>query len=265
LQAEVSMSSWDPRQSNPIVLARLYLTLVAAAALLFGVLLGAREGRWNPLGGLLASAQTDTLQVARSDLREGDYTGALQLFTSEATKGNSQAKYWLGYMNELGLGTPRDIQQAIRLYQQAADKNVVAAELRLGDLYLHGNYVPPDPGSAKSYLERAAYQGEPRAAMLLGQMYANGLGIAPDPTKAYAWSEVATIEGNRLAIQERNASRRQLDVKDQSTAVDQSKDILAKINEEKMPHSSGSKDARAQPSNSATPSSTSSATLQPLA
>jgi TPR repeat protein len=192
-------------------------------------------------------------------LREGDYADAIQSFTNEATKGNSQAKYWLGYMNELGLGTPRDAQQAIRLYREAADKNVIAAELRLGDLYLHGNYVPPDPDSAKSYLERAAYQGEPRAAMLLGQMYENGLGTAPDPTKAYAWSEVATIEGNQLAIQERDASRRQLDVKDQSTAVDQARDILAKINEEKIPNSSGSKDARIQPSNSATPTSTSSA------
>jgi TPR repeat protein len=259
------MSSWDPRQPNPIILARLYLTLAAAAALLFGVLLGAREGQWNPLGGLFTPAQTDRLQLARSDLREGDYPQAIQLFTNEATKGNSQAKYWLGYMNELGLGTPRDTKQAIRLYQQAADKNIIAAELRLGDLYLKGNYVPPDPGSAKSYLERAAYQGEPRAAMLLGQMYENGLGTAPDPAKAYAWSEVATIEGNRLAMQERDASRRQLDVKDQSAAVDQAKDILAKINEEKTPHSSGSNDARAQPSNSATPSSTSSDKLASLA
>jgi TPR repeat protein len=249
------MPRWDPRQPHPIVIARLYLTLAAAAALLFGVLLSAREGHWNPLGGLFASAQTDTLQLARSDLRQGDYPHAIQLFTNEATKGNSQAKYWLGYMNELGLGTPRDTQQAIRLYQQAADNNSIAAELRLGELYLHGNYVLPDPGSAKSYLERAAYQGEPRAAMLLGQMYENGLGTSPDPAKAYAWSEVATIEGNQLAIQERDASRRQLDVKDQSTAVDRAKDILAKINEEKIPHSSGSKDTRAQPSISASTSS----------
>jgi TPR repeat protein len=259
------MSSWDPRQSNPINLARLYLTLVAAAALLFGVLLGAREGRWNLFGGLSASAQPDTLQVARSDLRQGDYAGALQLFTNEADKGNSQAQYWLGYMNELGLGTGRNLQRAITLYQQAAGKNVVAAELRLGDLYLHGNYVPPDPGSAKSYLERAAYQGEPRAAMLLGQMYENGLGTTLDPIKAYAWSEVATIEGNQLAVEERDASRRQLDVKDQVAAVDQAKDILAKINEEKIPQSSGPKDARGETSDPATPSSTSSATLPPLA
>jgi TPR repeat protein len=259
------MSGWDPRQSNPIILARLYLTLVAAAALLFGVLLGAREGYWNPFKGFSASAQTDTLQLARNDLHKGDYTDALQLFTNDAAKGNSQAQYWLGYMNELGLGTGRNLQRAITLYQQAAGQNVVAAELRLGDLYLHGNYVPPDPDSAKSYLERAAYQGEPRAAMLLGQMYENGLGTTPDPIKAYAWSEVATIEGNRLAIQERDASRRQLDVKDQVTAVDQAKNILAKINQEKIPHSSGAKEPHTAPSNAATSSSTSSATLSPLA
>jgi len=179
---KVKGSIWDPRRTNPIILARLHLTLVAAAALLFGVLLGAREGRWNLFGGLSASAQPDTLQVARSDLRQGDYAGALQLFTNEADKGNSQ--HWLGYMNELGLGTGGNLQRAITLYQQAAGKNVVAAELRLGDLYLHGNYGPPDRGSAKSYLESAAYQGEPHAAMLLGQMYESGLGTTPDPIRA---------------------------------------------------------------------------------
>jgi TPR repeat protein len=258
-------SSPDPRQYSPIVLARVYLTLVAAAALLFGVVLGAGEGNWKNFFGLSASAQTHPLQLARSDLRKGDYASALQLFANEAAKGNSQAQYWLGYMNELGLGTGRDVQKAITLYRQAAGSNVVAAELRLGDLYLHGNYVPPDPASAKSYLERAAYQGEPRAAMLLGQMYENGLGTTPDPVKAYTWSEVATIEGNKLAMQERDASRRRLDGKDQVAAVDQAKDILAKIDQAKMPHSSDTKDAHAEPSNPATPPSTSSAALPPLA
>jgi TPR repeat protein len=254
------MSSWDPRQSNPIILARLYLTVVAAAVLLFGVLWSSRDGRWNPFGSLSASAQT--FQTARSDLREGDYADALQLFTTDAAKGNSEAQYWLGYMNELGLGTSRNLQKAITLYQQAASKNVVAAELRLGDLYLHGNYIPPDPGSAKSYLERAAYQGEPRAAMLLGQMYEKGLGTTPDHIKAYAWSEVATIEGNQLAIQERDASRGQLDAKDQVAAINQAKDILAKINKEKMP-SSGAPDAHVEPPNPETSSLMSSAS--PLA
>jgi TPR repeat protein len=260
------MPSRDPRQSSPVVLARLYLTLVAAAALLFGVILGAREGRWERLfGDFSASAQANALQLARSDLRQGDYTSALQLFSNDAAKGNPQAQYWLGYMNELGLGTSRNVQRAIMLYKQAVGKNVVAAELRLGDLYLRGNYVPPDPASAKSYLERAAYQGAPRAAMLLGQMYGNGLGTTPDPINAYAWSEVATIEGNRLAMHERDASRQQLDVKDQVAAVDQAKDILGKIDQEKTPHSSGTKASHAEPPDPATVSSTSSATSSPFA
>jgi TPR repeat protein len=244
------MPGRNPRQSNPVAVARLYLTVVAAAVLLFGVMFGAREGRWD-IGRLIVPAQPTTFEQARNDLRNGDYADALQLFSNESGKGNAEAQYWLGYMNELGLGTARDLQKAMALYRQAAGKNVVAADLRLGELYLHGNYVPPDSASAKSYLERAAYQGEPRAAMLLGEMYANGLGITPDTVKAYAWSEVATIEGDHLAMQERDTSRRQLDIKGQAAAVEKAKDILGEINQDKMAQLSGAKSARAEPSNSA--------------
>jgi TPR repeat protein len=145
------------------------------------------------------------------------------------------------------------------MYQQAASKNVVAAELRLGELYLHGNKVLPNADFAKSNLERAAYRGEPRAAMLLGQMYEDDIGTTAAPVKAYAWSEVATIEGDKLAKQERNASRRQLDVKDQVAAVQRAKDILAKVAKGKIPRSSRPKAARAGPSNPVTSKSTRSA------
>jgi TPR repeat protein len=251
------MPSSDPRQPNPITLARLYLTVIAAAVLLLGVLFDAWEGRWD-IGRLMAPAQPNIFEQARNDLRNGDYVDAFQRFSNEAGKGNAEAQYWLGYMNELGLGTGRDLQKAMALYRQAAGKNVVAAELRLGELYLHGNYVPPDSASAKSYLEHAAYQGEPHAAMLLGEMYANGLGTTPDPAKAYAWSEVATIEGDHLAMQERDTSRRQLDVKAQAAAVEQAKDILSEINQDKIAQSSGAKSARTEPSNSGRSSTASS-------
>jgi TPR repeat protein len=251
------MPSRDPNQPHPVTLARLYLTVVAVAVLLFGVLFGAREGRWD-IGRFMASAQPNMFEQARNDLRDGNYTDAFQLFSKEAGKGNAKAQYWLGYMNELGLGTGRDLQKAMALYRQAAGKNVVAAELRLGELYLHGNYVPPDSASAKSYLEQAAYQGEPRAAMLLGEMYANGFGATPDLVKAYAWSEVATIEGDHLAMQQRDTSRRQLDIKGQAAAVEQTKDILGEIKQDKMAQSSGAKSAPTEPSNSGKTSTASS-------
>jgi hypothetical protein len=67
----------DPGQSNPEVVALWHLGLIATGVLLFSFLVGAREGRWHNIERFLSSAQTDTFQQARNDLRDGDYRDAL--------------------------------------------------------------------------------------------------------------------------------------------------------------------------------------------
>jgi TPR repeat protein len=176
----------------------------------------------------VAPSQT-RLEAAEHALQTDDNQTALKLFGELAAKNNPNADYWLGHMNEIGLGIPRDVTKAIGLYKKAAEQNVVAAESRLGELYLNGDLVTPDFSQAKSYLERAAYHADPRSAMLLGQMYRAGIGTAVDQKQAYAWSEVASLEGSEFAARERDVSLHDLDVSDQQAAVAHAHDIMKEI------------------------------------
>lgn len=176
-----------------------------------------------------ATPSQTTLEFAEHAFHSGDNQAALKLFSELANKNNPTAEYWLGHMNEIGLGMPHDVAKAIELYKKAAEQNIVAAEARLGELYLNGDLVAPDFSQAKSYLERAAYHADPRSAMLLGQMYRAGIGTTVDQKQAYAWSEVATLEGSEFAMRERESSLHDLDVSDQQAAVAQAHDIMKEI------------------------------------
>jgi TPR repeat protein len=179
---------------------------------------------------LRAAAPSQTnLEFAEHAFQTGDNRTALKLFGELANKNNPNAEYWLGHMNEIGLGIPRDVTKAIGLYKKAAEQNVVAAEARLGELYLNGDLVTPDFSQARSYLERAAYHADARSAMLLGQMYRVGIGTAVDQKQAYAWSEVASLEGSEFAARERDSSLHDLDVSDQQAAVAHAHDIMKEI------------------------------------
>jgi TPR repeat protein len=197
------------------------ILLVVATALVIG---SVQEYRLRTA----APAQT-SLEVAEHAFQSGDDQTAQKLFGELASKNNPNAEYWLGHMNEIGLGIPRDIKKAIGFYKKAAEQNIVAADARLGELYLNGDLVTPDFGQARSYLEQAAYHADPRSAMLLGQMYRAGIGTAVDQKQAYAWSEVASLEGSEFAERERNSSLHDLDVGDQQAAVAQAQDIMKEI------------------------------------
>ena len=128
------------------------ILLVAITALVIGSVQEYRLRTANP-------SQTN-LEFAEHAFQSGDNQTALKLFSELANKNNPNAEYWLGHMNEIGLGMPRDVTKAIGLYKKAAEQNIVAAEARLGELYLNGDLVTPDFSQAKSYLERAAYHAD---------------------------------------------------------------------------------------------------------
>jgi TPR repeat protein len=195
--------------------------LVVITALVIGSVQEYRLRKMTP-------SQT-SLEFAEHAFQTGDNQTALKLFGELASNNNPNAEYWLGHMNEIGLGIPRDVTKAIGLYKKAAEQNVVAAEARLGELYLNGDLVTPDFSQAKSYLERAAYHADSRSAMLLGQMYRVGIGTAVDQKQAYAWSEVASLEGSEFAVRERDSSLHDLSASDQQVAVTHAHDIMKEI------------------------------------
>ncbi len=224
----------DPRKSSHLPPTLAILGCLAVA--LIGILVGLAIQQWRGSVTLVSTANsTPTLERAETAIRQGDDQVAVKQFSKLADQNNPMAQYWLGHMQELGLGVTRNPAKAIELYKKAAARDVVEAQLRLGEIYMRGDLAPPDFAAAKSYLDSAAYHGNPRAAMLLGQMYRLGLGTAVDMKEAYAWSEVATIEGGALAKQQRDASLHELGTEDQKNAIARAKSILAQIKRETMP------------------------------
>jgi hypothetical protein len=93
------MTTLDPRE--PRVPLPLLIALVIVAVLGVAIGLGVQEWRWR---GFTAVTQSQ-LERAKEAIRE-DNQFAISVFTKLADKNNPDAQYWLGYMTELGLGTP---------------------------------------------------------------------------------------------------------------------------------------------------------------
>ena len=70
-------------------------------------------------------------------------------------------------MYDKGLGTPRDVAQAIKWFTLAADQRDSPAQLNLALFYLNGDGVPKDIAIAEQWLKRAAGNGSKRAQGIL--------------------------------------------------------------------------------------------------
>lgn len=60
------------------------------------------------------------IQLGYLQLKKGNYSQALDIFSEHARKGNIRAMFALGGLYEKGLGTKQDLYKAAALYQQAA-------------------------------------------------------------------------------------------------------------------------------------------------
>ncbi len=105
---------------------------------------------------------------------------AVAWFLKVATQGDSCAAGALGYAYDVGLGTPRNIDQAIRWYQRAAQSGSTTAASNLATVYR-------DRGKARQAFQwwmRSADMGDGDAAVDVGYGYQYGIGVRRDPTRA---------------------------------------------------------------------------------
>ena len=74
---------------------------------------------------------------------EHDLADAAHWLTPAAEKGDAEAQYTLGRINDLGgTGVLQDRKRRRHWYQKAADQGNAEAQYRLGLLYEFGNGVP---------------------------------------------------------------------------------------------------------------------------
>jgi uncharacterized protein len=98
---------------------------------------------------ILGSCYLDGIDV------EADYQEAFRLLSMAASQGASRAVVNLARMHAEGLGTRRNVPEAIRLYKTVANVEFLAP-VELGRIYSRGLGVPSDPREALKWYTAAA-------------------------------------------------------------------------------------------------------------
>jgi len=140
----------------------------------------------------LRASLSGRMRSALSKVEDGKYEEAREIAEKLQKGGDVHAAYLLGFLNENGLGGPKDKAASIELYKIAADAGISDAQHALGaQSVARGRY---DEGI--KLLTKAARQDHPLAQARLGALYAEGRGIPANQDKAFHWFQKAADQEN---------------------------------------------------------------------
>lgn len=123
--------------------------------------------------------------------------------------GNLDAVYYLGYIQEHGIGCERDVDAARKKYQAVAGNTstnvwdqfaINSAHTRLGILCMGGKWFAPEEEEAVAQFQIAADNGYAMAQYYMGILYQMGLGVERDYETALSWFEQAADNDYAPAI-----------------------------------------------------------------
>lgn len=120
-----------------------------------------------------------------------DYVNLFRYIKKAAEYGDADAQHRLAQSYINGLGTDKDIQEALRWEKAAADKNHETACLVLGVYYLSGDLGVQDCAEGFRYVKKSAELGLLCGMEMVGELYRHGIGTERDEYKAFAWFKKA--------------------------------------------------------------------------
>lgn len=123
------------------------------------------------------------------------YAGAFKHYLKAAQEGYAEAQYNAGRCYEKGIGTEKDLKQAVYYYHLAAAKNHSEAQFNLGNCYQKGIQVKKDIKKAITFYELAANQEHTEAQYQLGVCYE----AEKNEALAIHWYEIAVKNGHQKA------------------------------------------------------------------
>ncbi len=106
-------------------------------------------------------------------LGRSDPATAVAWLTRAMTEGDSEVRFKLGTLNELGIGTPVNYANAGVLYEMTFKKGHAGAGARMAHLLAEGLGTERNPPLAWAYAAIAVERGEISAKMLLDRLEAN--------------------------------------------------------------------------------------------
>ena len=125
----------------------------------------------------------------------GDFYTAYYDLMPHAVRGNAHAQFLVAEMLRTGLGTKRNLAEALIWYRRAAEQGHTAAQCNLGTSLYNGWGAPADPQTAIDWWLTAAIRGNGHALYNLALMLAGGRYIVRDNVRAYRLFKAA-MEGD---------------------------------------------------------------------
>ena len=98
----------------------------------------------------------------------------------------------VGWQYRMGMGVAADAAEARRRYQRSAELGDITGESQLGWMYAH--VQPLDYNLAMTWYRKAADQNDETAENNIGYLYENALGVAQDYGQAVAWYQKAAAQ-----------------------------------------------------------------------
>ena len=124
-----------------------------------------------------------------------DLKKAVELFTTAANQGHSQAQHNLGYCYQIGEGVEKNIEKAAGWYTVAANQGLPSAQYNLAYCYEEGEGVEKNLKKAVEWYTAAANQGYSDAQYNLAYCYEKGEGVEKNLKKAVEWFTAAANQG----------------------------------------------------------------------
>jgi TPR repeat protein len=118
----------------------------------------------------------------------------------QAAAGDVKAMFALGCLYEWGVGTEKDLPQALYWYRKAAHSGSLPAMSRLGEMYQDGEGLTKDYDQAKFWLSRAARGGNSDAMNHLGMLYSYARGFPSNYDVALYWFRRSAKRDNADAM-----------------------------------------------------------------
>ena len=126
---------------------------------------------------------------------------AYSWFRRAAEKRNMTGLLWFGHCHAYGIGTGKNMNEAIKWYKKAAEKGSVKAPLVLGYIYLYGkDEIKSSPPEAVKMFRKAAEKGNAEAMAVLGHCYIFGFGVKADKAEGLKLLQNAAEKGEAGAM-----------------------------------------------------------------
>ena len=106
--------------------------------------------------------------------------------------GSGYAAYLQGFLNENGIGRPKNIVSAVWFYRVATSRSDTLGQVSLGRLLVEGKGISHDPVRARDLFLQAAKNGNKEAQARLGKMLMQGEGGPKNTQEGLQWLETAS-------------------------------------------------------------------------